>query len=221
MLLYYIFYGNKKSNIAILFTIFLIALTFHFQTYLRYIYFQYTLLSIFMGVFICNIYNSNKYIVKVFINFSLITTLILNILYLTTASPYKDFPVETIVGQKNKFIYFNKVIPVRNAIDFLNKNLDNNDLVLILSDPYVAGSNFNILHSTWYNIRIQTELSKIKSSDEMRFFLMENKVNYIIDDLAWTPYWGTKSIHSLIDLETTKVAEFGTVRVLKFNRESR
>lgn len=215
MLLYFFYERNLKLIFLIVFSLLLVSIEFKFQTYLRYVFFSFLFLAIPLSLFIAKLIDSKNVAYKFYI-FCFSVSIFLNLSFLTTASPYRDFPALSIFEPHEKEDFLTNFLPIRMMVELVNKINIKNSPVLVLANPMVAGLRSDALHPIWYNIKIQKLLSSVKNSADMIDFLEKNSVEYIIDDQNWTPYWGTQEIHNLIHSVTHEVAKYGSMRLLRY-----
>jgi hypothetical protein len=131
---------------------------------------------------------------------------------------YRDFPIKAIFSDTHREAYLLKRLPIRNAVKLVNALNLQRTPVAVFGTPQVAGLSANALMANWYNHNFQNQFFAVKTKQDVADFLLRNRVEFMISD---TPADGFKAQYELLNQVSTKVAQFGSIRVLRFNDDFR
>jgi hypothetical protein len=105
---------------------------------------------------------------------------------LNAASYYADFPIRTIFSNEAKVKYLNERLPIRNAVEALNKINTFKSPVAVFADDYTGGLHSDVLYADWTNFKFEEGFNAIKSEKDLRRFLRQYGVEYIILQDDWS-----------------------------------
>ena len=191
-----------------------IGICFYSTAYLRYIFPAFALLCGVCGIGITYLYRLGMF-ERLLIIIVCLTTLFLNAMFFPAGlSVYEDFPLQTIVGDRNKDLYLLKRLPLRRAVNLVNQlNIDKTP-VAIFATPQVAGLSSDALYVNWYNTTWAPEVYKLSSSSSAAELLILKKVNFLIIDVSLNDF---KESLSYIKQVTKILAQYGSIEVRTFD----
>jgi hypothetical protein len=202
--------GRKRalalSAAAVLFSI----LTFRSTAYLRYIFSSFALLAGCIGVALST---TSSY--SVFVRRSLAiaggAVVVLNMIFFESGTHYGDLSLQPLASYSGREAYLNNRLPIRNAVELINRLNVRRTPVAVFSSPLVAGMDADALFPTWYNSQFQTLVSEAGDSKAITQLLLGRGVEYVILDSNW----GGVKKRKIIEDATTELAEFGPIVVRK------
>ena len=209
---------TKNKRGLWLMVIALISITFVFQqtAYLRYIYPLYAILIASIGLFISIIMSSNyQQAIKMFVLAISTMVVFFNVLFIKSGTNYADINLSALASSEGKYRYLESRMPIRNAIDFVNKVNINKDPVAVFTSPLVAGLNANALHPNWYNYKFQKMILSTKNVTEVADVLARSKVSYMLLD----DHWRFTEQVGLIKQATKEIYRTGSISVRAINDE--
>ena len=207
---------HKRGLILVVFAALSIILCFHSTAYLRYIFPAYVVLIAVIGVGMTMISKISTMQTKILHSFGVIAV-ILNVIFLS-AGPfvYRDFPINSIFSDTHKEVYLAKRLPIRNAVKLVNAlNIDQTP-VAVFGTPQIAGLTANALIANWYNYKWRDAFIAVKTSQDVVDIFSKNHADFIITDIAEP---GMLLQRELLDKVTIKIAQFGSISVLKLNHD--
>lgn len=208
-------FKNKKIIFISLISFSCIYLVFTNTAYLRYVFPILILLisTCCYGLFYVN--NFNTFFKKIFY-ISLFTSIILNLLFLSSAFfVYRDFPLETILTKEHRDEYLSKKMPIRKAVDYISIINTNKLPIAVFGNAKISGISSDVYIDNWYNPKWLEKVRQISSDSEAGRLLSENNIKYIIIDHSEkkSPYINF-FINASIELEN-----FKNVSVRKLNSD--
>jgi hypothetical protein len=191
-----------------------ILLCFHSTAYLRYIFPAFAVLVAVIGVGISAIPTTAVLHVRL-VYVAGASAALLNMLFYS-AGPfvYRDFPIKAIFSDTHRESYLLQRLPIRNAVKLVNALNLQRTPVAVFGAPQVAGLSANALMANWYNHNFQNEFLAAKTMQDVADLLLRNRVEYIISDFPAEEF---KAQYELLNQVSTKVSQFGSIRVLRFN----
>lgn len=187
-----------------------IALTFQSITYLRYVFPSFAWLSGGIGVAL-----SAGMTDSVFVRRSLPivgwTVVVLNLVFFQSGTYYGDLSLQPLASSSGREAYLNSRLPIRNAVELVNRLNVWRTPVAVLSSPLTGGMDADGLYPNWYNHQFQTLVNEAQSSKEIAQLLLGKGVDYVILD----GNWGAADKRKIIEDATEKLAELGTITVHK------
>ena len=213
-----IFLGAHKnaSRPMLLFVvgISLVAITFNWQSYLRYIFPSFVLLAAIIGVALSGV-GAHEVISKTF-SFVATLTVGINLLFITAGSwNYRDFPVGILASESARTDYMESRLPLRRAIEFSNFINAFHEPVALLSQGFGAGLNADALYANWHNYRFNEAISAANDVPSLVNALSAYNSRFVLLDSSW----GTIDKRKIIEDSTNKIAIFGRVSVRSIRPE--
>ena len=139
----------------------------------------------------------------------------LNLMFFESGTPYGDLSLQALVTPSGREAYLNNRLPIRNAVELINRLNVGRTPVAVFSPPLIGGMNGDALLPNWYNYQFQTLVDEAQSSKIVTQLLLGKGVDYVILDSNW----GEAEKRKIIEDATTKVAELGAVTVRKVEGE--
>lgn len=205
---------NFRAILLFFVSISLVAITFYSQSYLRYVFPSFVLLTAMIGVALSGV-EAGGWILKGF-SFVAALTVGINLLFITSGSwNYRDFPIRILASESARSDYIESRIPLRRAIEFSNFVNPYHEPVAMLSQGYGVGLNADALYANWHNHRFNDAISAANNVSSLFNVLSDYGVKIVLLDSLWS----TKDKRSIIEELTNKIAAFGTVSVRSIRPE--
>lgn len=202
-------FAKKIRGIAILCIGFLIiVIVFQSVSYLRYVFPAWVLLTAGIGVAISVLGNKRTFIGGC-CYFVAAVVVILNLLFLNSGAQYSDFALKSLISKTDRESYLNYRLPIRNAIELVNKLNVGGTPVAVFSSPLTAGLSADALYANWYNSKFQLAIGSVTDENSLANILMNEGVDYVILDSNW----GGSDKRKLIEQVTEKVSDIGSISV--------
>ena len=203
-----LFFAKQRRGLILIFvSVLAIASTFKFTAYLRYVFPSFAWIAAAISISLFSSQRDN-FVNKILVIFGGIVIL-LNVFFLKSGSYIGDLSIEPLLSGSGRITYLNNELPIRNAVDLINKLNLAYSPVAVFSSPLTAGLSADGLYPNWYNFKFQQQVSEAKTTDEMANLLIKKGVYYIILDSNW----GTKEKRVLIENISEKLSEMGTLTV--------
>lgn len=193
-----------------------IAVTFHFQSYLRYILPSAVVLSGLLGWAFTQSEDLSAASRRL-MTAALTVTVTCNLYFLPTGSFYKDFPVAAVFSSSSRADYLLGRQPIRLAVALVNELNATREPVAVFGPTMAAGLRADALYPNWYNYRFQSAVLQAKTPEEMAGVLYEHRSDYFILDVAWP----NPAARALLEQMGETVAEFGQISVRSVRKEFR
>ena len=175
-------YPVRQIGVVIAFTILSLVLIFQFQTYLRYIFPAFMLMSVLIGVAISRCAERFR-ILHLSILAVAWLTVTLNLLFLGAASwRYSEVPVLDLFRHHGTEALIQRKAPIRRAVEVLNVVNELDYPVAFLAGPEAAGLKSNALHSVWHNQKFRSALTNVGNLESFGTLLRRNRARYLIHD---------------------------------------
>jgi hypothetical protein len=195
-----------------------ILLCFQSMAYLRYIFPAYAVLVAVIGVGISAIPSTAVMQARLVYAAAATATLLNMLFYSAGPFVYRDFPIKAIFSDTHRESYLLQRLPIRNAVKLVNALNLQRTPVAVFGTPQVAGLSANALMANWYNHNFQNEFFAVKTKQDVADLLLRNRVEFIISD---SPAVELKAQFELLNQVSTKVSQFGSISVLRFNDDFR
>lgn len=212
---------NRKGLVLIFVGVLAIVFTFHQTAYLRYILPSYVILGAVIGVAVSVILSGKNILLRRSVIIISMATVLLNAMFIKSGTYYGDIVPQALMSDAGRIEYLQRRLPIRNAVDLVNKLNINKSPVAAFSPPLTAGLYSDVLYPSWYNHKFRSLIQGADDANAIADALLNKGVEFIILDRNWNN--PEKSL--IIKKSTRVVADFGniTVRVLKerylFNTE--
>lgn len=192
-----------------------IWLTFQSTAYLRYVFPSFALLAAVLGIGFSVIGN---YLVAVrFAGVLLASGALLNLLFFNAGAFYADFDPRAAFSESLRRDYIQQRIPIRNAVELVNRLNQGHTPVAVFSMPYAAGLESDALYPNWYNFNFHREIESAVSEVEIANVLLVQGVDFLILD----PTWNTPQKRHMIESATDKIANFGGISIRSLSNRYR
>ena len=207
----------RQAALLLMFGALSLLAVFSFQSYLRYIYPIFMILSVLIGFAFSATSRRHVNLRKpVFIAIG--STLFLNVLFLGSASvPYRDVPVLDWLRDGGIEDLVNRRAPVRQAVELVNVVNRLRFPVAFLSAPLAGGIESPALFSNWYNHDFHDEIRAASDKSSFTEVLRRHRGRYLIVD----PFWKDKT-GRMADLAAATgdlLGQFGQIAVYRLNDE--
>jgi len=215
-------YRRIRGGGLFLVAAFAIAILFHWQSYLRYAFPSWVILTAVIGIGLDTIITTRGYLSKL-CSLSLVFTIILNLLFINVGRQTpRDFSLLSMF-QSNKESYLQSRLPIRNAVEMVNRLNSERTPVAVFAEPLTAGLSGDALYPNWYNIPFLQEVNSIHDEKDIAAVFAKHGVSFIILDENWSGgSCGPKSERqALIEKASEPVAMYDYVTVRKVKNENR
>jgi len=215
-LLVLLFQRQKRGLIVFFVGVIAVFLTFFSQSYLRYVFPSFVLLSVVLGVSFTKI-NDEKALPHSFMLFLLPATFFLNLLFFSAGPYYPKLHLKPFLSREFRKEFLLKNCPVRCAVSFLNEANVFKEPVAVFSSPLIGGINSEVLLSNWYNEKFSFSLHATKNDEELAALLVSEGVGFLI----LSKDWETPELRSRIENISNELASFSGVSVRSLKSEYR
>jgi hypothetical protein len=215
--------GHRRAIALIILGAVSIAMAFHFISYLRYVFPAWAILAAAIGVALDKGFSRDA-IVKNFGYLAAVSAICMNLLFLGSVPFYKDFALKSIIDNSSRESYLSGRLPMRSAVELVNRLNTERLPVAVIGNPVTAGLSGDALYPNWYNFAFQSEISSIKTEQDIANILLKRNVNYIILDLNWNGVnccSGGAEIQALIEKASEKIVDYGSLSVRKVKTDYR
>lgn len=202
--------------------VFSIAIAFHSQSYLRYVFPSWVILIAAIGVALSTAFSAESfmrkwwYVVAVF-------TVVLNLFFINTGNAfYQDFPLKSIFDQPSRDRYLLMRLPMRNVVELVNRLNIEKTPVAVFADPLTAGLSGDALYTNWYNMAFNKEIASVQSEQDLANILLKRGVNFIILNSNWNGVnccSGGVEKQAFVEKVSLKIAEYGSLSIRKIKTE--
>lgn len=208
---------GKQRALAILFVGAVSAVvTFQSIAYLRYIFPAYVLMVAFIAAAFSQRENASSAWNRALWIAGAVVVL-LNLIFLKSATHYGDIVAKPLLSETGRDEFLRERLPIRSAVDVVNKlNLDDSP-VAVFSSPLGAGLHADALYPSWYNLSFERAVGGAASTDSMAKVLVLSGSDYVILDSGW----GTPGQRRLIEDASDPVASFAPIAVRRVKDQYR
>ncbi len=195
--------------------VFSVVVIFQFQTFLRYVFPAFLMMSVVLGVAVSVSARRRDWIGGGMLAVAGLTV-VLNLLFLGSAtSKYRDIPVLDLFRAGGTETLVRVRAPVRNAVELVNVVNELGFSVAFMSSPLAAGLTSDALFPNWYNRQFRQELYGADDENAFLEVLKENRAKYVIFDRRRKENAGL--IFSYIEKIGVPLAENGSVTVYRID----
>lgn len=206
---------NIKEMLVFLLSLSMIWLTFQAQSYLRYIFPAFILLSAISGLAVADVKLSP--IGRRFILSSAVLSIGINLILITSAGwHYRNVPYSVFFSELARNKYIEREAPIRNAIEYINVVNKPQSPVFLLSSPYGAGLKADYLVPNWYNAKFQAQINGVSSAKKFKDLMSAYGASYIVLEANW----GSAKIREFVLGATTHVYQVGSIQIRKVEDSS-
>ena len=199
---------NTRGLVIAFIAIASIVMTFHSTAYLRYIFPSIAMLAVVLGVGF-SMLERRSVMAGAICGILLAAGTALNLLFFNAGAFYADFEPRAALSQSHRYEYLQQRMPIRNAVELVNRLNAGHTPVAVFSMPYTAGLEANGLYPNWYNLSFYESISLASSERDIAEILLARAVDFVILDSAWD----MPQKRRLIEDATEKIADFGGVTV--------
>lgn len=189
---------------------------FHSTAYLRYVFPTFALTAAVIGVGIGDWYEVSRKLYCAAVTV-LGGAVALNIAFLNAGGFYADFPIQTLYDRSTRQAYLRERLPLRNAIELVNHLNIHRSPVAIFSPPLTAGLTADGLYPNWYNPRFESEVATATTAEALSLLLWSRGVDYLVLDTSW----GDGKKRAIIEAQTEKISDIGTISVRRLSKSAR
>lgn len=215
-LLALIFVKQHKGAILFVVAALSVVLTFQSIAYLRYVFPSFVWVAAGLGVAM-----STGGTGSVFIRRSLAivgwTVVVLNLFFFNSGTYYGNLSLRSLTSASGQEAYLNSQLPIRNAVEVVNRLNTGRTPVAVFSSPLTGGLIADGLYPNWYNYQFQRLVTEAGSAEEIAQLLLGKGVDYVILDSLW----GSGEKRKFIEDATEKLLELGAITVRKVHSSYR
>ncbi|RTQ34432.1 glycosyl transferase [Variovorax gossypii] len=143
--------------------------------------------------------------------------ILLNLVFLKSATHYGDIVAQPLLSSAGREAFLRERLPIRSAVDVVNKlNLDDAP-VAMFSSPLGAGLHSNALHPSWYNLNFERAVSDADTAGAMARAVVLAGGDYLILDAGW----GAPTQRRLIEDASDLVIAFAPIAVRRVKDQYR
>lgn len=216
-LLYFLLAKRTRALLLFAVAIIAIAVVFHSQSYLRYVFPALLLLTALIGVGLSNSSDGDVRPARAFLLVA-VMSLGLNGLFHTAATwTYRDMPFSILLSKPDRDRDLEIRMPIRRAVEMVNLINPGQFPVAFLSQPFAAGLSADALYPNWYNHKFQQSIESVKTPEQFGQLLGQYGANLIVLDSSWS----TDEKRKPVIASTKLIAEFGTVSVRELDSRFR
>lgn len=209
---------HRRGLVLVAVSILSILLCFQSMAYLRYIFPAYAVLAAVIGVGL-SVLSTVAGLAAKLVYGGAGAAVLLNLLFFSAGLfVYRDFPIRAIFSDAHRQAYLLHRLPIRNAVELVNALNLQGTPVAVFDAPQVAGLAANALMANWHNYTWLNAFLAVKTRQDVVDLLLRNRVDFVIAD---TPAQEQKTQRALLDQVTTRVAQFGSIGVLRFKDDFR
>lgn len=199
-----------------------IVLAFHSQSYLRYTFPAWVMMTAAIGVALSEVV-STKSFVGAWLAAGAVTVVVLNMAFLGAGSFYRNFPLALIFDLAGRDGYVGAQLPLRKTIRLVNDLNEARTPVAVFGEPTAAGLAADALYPNWYNRKFQGEIAAAHSEQELANVLLRRDVNFVILDSGWAGEGVVDgpATRAIVEKATESLASYGSFSVRKIKTEYR
>jgi hypothetical protein len=209
---------SKQYKGVILFVVAVLSITLAFQsvTYLRYIFPAFVWVAAGIGVMLSKV-EAESVIVKKALYGVGGAAVALNLVFFTSATYFGDLSLQPLASSLGREMYLYRRLPIRNAVELVNRLNIGRTPVAVFSHPMAGGLNSDALYPGWYNHRFQTEVNQAQTPDSIAQLLLSKGTDYVILD----GNWGENEKRKIIEDATENIVALGAITVRKLKNSYR
>jgi hypothetical protein len=189
-----------------------IALTFQSITYLRYVYPSFAWTAAAIGLAMSGVPLKNARVRQLFFALGM-GVIALNLVHLRSGTLNGDIHSPALLSSTEREIYLASRLPIRKAIESVNKLNVARTPVAFFAPSLAAGLVADAMHPNWYNWTFQFDIHQAKTANKLADVFIKNNIEYALFDGTW----GSEGQRRILQEATTVLVEQGpiTIRVLK------
>ena len=195
--------------------LFSMVVIFQFQTFLRYVFPSFLMMSVVLGVAVSACAARRGWVGSGMLAVAALTVL-LNLLFLGSAtSKYRDIPVLDLFRTDGADTLVQERAPVRNAVELVNFVNELGFSVAFMSSPLAAGLKSEAMFANRYNRKFRRDLYGADDVGAFLEALKKHRAKYVIFDRRKEE--NTGSMFMYIEEIGVRLAEFGSVAVYRID----
>lgn len=212
-----VLFRARRAALLLVFGALTLLTVFSFQSYLRYVYPIFLILSVLVG-FAFSAISSRHGNLRMATSIAIGSTLLLNMLFLGSASvPYRDVPLLDLVRDGGVEDLVNRRAPVRQAVELVNVVNRLRFPVAFLSAPLAGGLESPALFSNWHNRSFHDEMLAASDRSSFAEVLRRHRGRYLIVDPFWKDKTGRRA--DLAAATGDLLGQFGQIAVYRLKDE--
>jgi hypothetical protein len=202
-------YRRRRAQLLFAVGCLTIVLAFQFTSYLRYVFPSFAWVAAGIGVAastqLCTAFSKR---VLVLLGTSVVA---LNLTFFNSGTNWGALSLRVLASPAGRETYIRLQIPIRYAVEFVNRLNVNRTPVAVFSLPMTAPLQADALYPNWYNYRFQDAVAEANSPGAIAALLASEGVDFLILD----DNWGSLECRQSIEDATENVAKFGPISVRK------
>ena len=210
------FSRNRKGLILFILAGLSVGITFNSTAYLRYVFPSFVLIAAGMGVVFSDSGKKSILFGRAF-NATGWAVVGLNLMFFNSGTNYGNLALQPLVSSSGRDAYLISRLPIRYAVELVNRLNVGRTPVAIFSSPLIGEMNADALYPNWYNYKFEKLVNEAQSSKEVAQLLLKEGVDYVVLD----DNWGSADKRKFIEDATEKLEEFGTITVRRLNSDYR
>jgi hypothetical protein len=192
------------------------VMTFNSTAYLRYVFPSFVIFAVVVGVAISGHLSNRVWLRRTCYTIAG-TAVGLNLLFLESGTYFGNLDLRALTSAESREEYLQTRLPIRNAVELVNRLNRGRTPVAVFSSPLTAGLTADGLYPTWYNHQFESSIKAANTERDLTAVLLNKDVDFIILD----EHWGSSEKRLLIEGATEKIAVFGPISVRIWPKESR
>ena len=208
----------EKYTLSLI-TLSFLVLTFHFQSYLRYIY------PALPGYLIlCSMMVHERTLktprTRWLLQFLIVALIGVNLFFRPAASFwFRDFNPSLTFDGKSQKAQMNVAAPERLAVEYLNFKYGENYKLLQLRMPFISLAMGEIQSLTWYHNALSEDFSRTSDLEEIRTLFLKHHITHLCRSAYLTPPTSEHDhvFRRFIDLYSTLETSISSLELRKFN----
>ncbi|MBC7625558.1 MAG: hypothetical protein H7232_19545 [Aeromicrobium sp.] len=212
-----LYWTRHRRAVALLVIGFLsIIVCFQAMAYLRYVFPATALLTAGIGVALGIILSTKGLLARIFETI-VVALLGLNLVFITNASPYFDFPLKSAFMARDRADSIREMYPTRAAVELAGHINGNERPIAVFAAAAGAGARGDVLYANWYNRKFLSEVENAPTATAIASVLSERGVNLVVVDNEYRTV-KTDVLNRLNEV-SMELANFGTVSVRKLKSD--
>ena len=203
-----LFTGRRKAVVLLALAGVSIACAFQSVTYLRYVFPEFAWVCAGIGVALSFGPTEPSFIRRA-LCWLACATVALNLTFFKSATYYGDLQWQALMSSTGRETYLGHRLPIRNAIELVNRLNVAGAPVAVFSAPLTAGLASDGLYPNWYNHRFQGKAAAARTARDVAQLLLDQGVQYVILDSGW----GETDKRKIIEEATDLISEQGSIAV--------
>lgn len=208
---------NRRALLILVIGICEVALTFRSVAYLRYIFPSFIMIVAVIGVAIAPGGSIASAWHSRWLTVCACAAVGLNLLFFMTATNYGELQWRALMGPVERVNYLAPRLPIRNAVELINRLNKERSPVAVFSSPLSAGLAADAYYPSWYNIHFEAKIAAARSAADMAAAMVGNGIEYVILEKTW----GREDQRAWIEAASDLVSDLGQISVRKIKPEYR